>query len=279
MSVDALRVWRELAGECGPAVNYYSRKGANRRRILQRGAADFDAKCFPDDASEQAHYRAEYYVSRSGYMDMHIKHNLAALRHGFQDGIPQPLLFVDFGCGPMTSGLALAEVLSRQTPGYKKQTAYFGVDASANMVATANRINARYDLFAPECFKVVRGTRFDSRKIPHCFPKPRVVALCLSFVLAPETLKADTEINKVAMELPSNWKKYVAGVTRCRETTIIYLNPVDFGNANWLNIFRPAMLSSDNTGGFKYTEQGLKNIPVPDLPKGIALGLIRGLRA
>ncbi len=278
MSLDALQVWRELAAECGPAVNYYSRKGANGRRILQRGAADFDAKCFPDDARERAHYRADYYVSQSGYMDMHIKHNLAALRHGFQGGTPQPLLFVDFGCGPMTSGLALAELLSRQTSGYKKQTAYFGVDASANMVATANRINARYGLFAPERFKVVRGTRFDSRKIPHFFPKPRAVVLCLSFVLAQGTLKSDTTAKKAVMELSADWKKYVAGETRCRETTIIYLNPGYFDNTNWSKFFHPVMLNSDTTDGFRYTGQRLKNIPVPGLSKDIALGLIRGLR-
>ena len=278
-AVDALAVWEQLADGCDQAREYYSGKGAGKQIVLERGAADFDAKCFPGDAHELAHYRAEYYVSRSGYMDMHIKQNLEALRRSFKGEIPQPLLFVDFGCGPMTSGLALAEVLSRQTPGYKKQTAYFGVDASANMVDMANRINASYGLFAPRRFKVVQGTRFDSQKIPHFSPKPRVVVLCLSFVLAQGTLKSDTTAKKAVMELSADWKKYVAGETRCRETTIIYLNPGYFGHANWSKFFHRVMLNSDTTDGFRYTGQGLKNIPVPGLPKDIALGLIRGLRA
>ena len=183
MSVDALRVWEQLEEECCEAVNYYSREyssiSPDKKRIkviLEQGAADFDQKYCPDDMGEKEHYRADYYVH--GYMGMHLKQNFAALKYCFKDRIRQPLLFVDFGCGPMTSGLALAQVLSN---GYKAETSYFGIDASRHMVKKAKYINEKYKLFSPECFKVVQGTQFDPQKIWTSFPEPQNCG-ALSFV-------------------------------------------------------------------------------------------------
>lgn len=81
----------------------------------------------------------------------------------FKNSIPQLLLFVDFGCGPMTAGLGLAGILSKQKEDYKINTAYLGVDLSINMVNKARAINEKYRLFAPEYFKVVQSARFASQ--------------------------------------------------------------------------------------------------------------------
>ena len=286
MAVDALQVWEELKEECREAASYYSREHSNgytdgerKIAILEQGAADFDQKYCPDDMGEKEHYRADYYVH--GYMDMHLKHNLSALKYCFQDGIPQPLLFVDFGCGPMTSGLALAQVLSKETLGYKAKTSYFGIDASHHMVKKAKYINEKYKLFSPECFKVVQGTQLDPQKIPPSFPEPKNVVLCLSFALAPDTLRPDGQTKNTAEELADTWKKYIANQTQCRETGIIYLNPVDYSgylHSNWQDVFRDIMLDPNNAGGFSYSLSPRKLTKVDARPKPIALQTIRGIR-
>lgn len=280
MSIDAMKIWSKLADECGQAKRYYDRKGINKDLILQRGAADFDQKCFPDDKSEREHYRADYYVSRDGYMNMHIEQNLAALRHCFMDGIPQPMLFVDFGCGPMTSGLALAEVLSGETAGYKRETAYFGVDVSRNMVDKAKGINKQYQLFSPPRFCVVQGTLFDAWNIPDSFPAPRIVVLCLSFVLAPDTLKFQ-EDNDFLQNFAGYFKRYIESQPACREARIVYLNPKSTRNYylhdNW-RIFANSMLAPDSTSRFRYTSDRFTRLPVELSGRAdtVSLQIIRG---
>ena len=286
MSVDALWVWEKLEEECCEAVNYYSREHSNIspdneriKVILEQGAADFDEKYCPSVMGEKEHYRADYYVH--GYMDMHLKQNLTALKYCFKDKIPQPLLFVDFGCGPMTSGLALAEILSKQTSDYKAQTTYFGIDASHYMVKKAKHINKKYKLFSPKRFKVVQGTQFDPQKIPPSFPEPQNVVLCLSFVLAADTLRPDAQTKNTTGKLADTWKKYIANQTQCCETGIIYFNPVNYyGNlhSNWLDVFRDTILDPNNAGGFSYSLSPGKLTEVDARPKSIALQTIRGTR-
>ncbi len=43
-------------------------------------------------------------------------------------------LFVDFGCGPMTSGIMLAEMLSVYGDKYHDNLIYVGIDSSKNYV-------------------------------------------------------------------------------------------------------------------------------------------------
>jgi len=283
MSINAMQIWSKLAGECGQAKRYYERMGINKELILQRGAADFDQKCFPHDKSERKHYRADYYVSRDGYMNMHIEQNLAALRHCFEDEIPRPMLFVDFGCGPMTSGLALAEVLSGKSAGYKQETAYFGVDVSQNMVDKARRINQKYRLFSSPRFSVVQGTLFDAWEIPNTFPAPRTVILCLSFVLAPDTLKFQ-EDNDFLQNFANYFKRYVERQPACRKVRIVYLNPKSkrsyYLHDNW-RIFESAMLAADSASRFRYTAERFTRLPVQLSGRAdtVSLQIIRGTSA
>lgn len=282
MPVDALQIWRELDEQCCDAVNYYSRAYSSasddnerKRAILERGEADFDQKYCPNDNGEREHYRTDYYVH--GYMDMHIKQNLAALKCCFKDGIPQPLLFVDVGCGPMTAGLALAEVLSTQISDYKTQTAYFGVDASQNMVAKAITVNETHGLFLPENFMVVRGTQFNPKSIPQSFSKPWVAVLCLSFVLGPNTLRPAWQAKNIVKKLADEWKEYVENQPRCEETRIVYLNPLTGNlNRNW-HMLKTALLESNAAGRFCYTSDKYISLPVESLGKSIYYDMVCGM--
>ena len=280
MSVDALWVWEKLEEECCEAVNYYSREysgistdKARQKKILEQGAADFDQKYCPDDMGEKKHYRVDYYVH--GYMDMHLKQNLAALSYCFQDGIPQPLLFVDFGCGPMTSGLALAEALSN---GDKAKTSYFGIDASHHMVKKAKYINEKYKLFSPECFKVVQGTQFDPQMILDTFPEPKIVVLCLSFVLAPDTFRTAGRAGNIVRKLADDWKEFVENQPRCEETRIIYLNPLtSILNENW-RALKTTMCKSNTAGRFSYISNKYTSLFVESLRRYIYYDMILGSR-
>jgi len=278
----ALAIWVELAVKCAQATRFYTakfpgRSGGLQKSILQQGAADFDCKHDPADPREKARYRSDYYASRDGYLAMHIKQNLAALQLCFDGGIPQPLLWVDFGCGPMTSGLALAEQLSAQNPRYKSATAYFGIDASRNMAAKAHCINEQYKLFAPARFKVVQSRHFDAGGITRigapALASAKTAVLCCSFVLAPGTLQAH---DGGARALAEAWKAFVSAQPHCAETRVIYLNPKGDFHRNW-RAFQRAMLAPHSAANFHYTGGNLTTLPVPGL-RPITLAMLHGSR-
>lgn len=271
---NALQIWKKLATKCGEAVKYYDEAGVGKDTILVGGKANFDTKCTGGD--DKPHFRTDYYVSWRGSMRMHLLQNLEALRHCFKDEIPQSLLLVDFGCGPMTAGLALAEVLSEKMSDYEAHTSYFGIDMSRQMVNKACSINNQHRLFAPERFSVVQGTHLDLDKIPDSFHDPQIAVLCLSFVLAPGTYKSDD-----VLKLADVWKTYVENLQQCRETRIIYLNPKsteDYGLHNNWRRFRDNMLATSNANRFCYNTGGFTQRFVKLLKSNVSIEIIRGGR-
>ena len=276
----ALDIWNRFARECAPAEHFYAGKlpgftgHSLAQEVLLHGAADFDSKYGLDDSREKTSYRSDFYVA--SYMDLHIKQNLAALQHCFRGDIPQPLLWVDFGCGPMTSGIALAEKLAAQHPGYKNATAYFGVDASKNMADKAQYINDRYKLFAPERFRVVQSAHFDGAQIPPKFAQAATFVLCCSFSLAPQTMKKH-DMEKV-MSFAADWKKFAEKHANCARTYVLYLNPHigEHLHKNW-RYFRYEMLVEPAVN-FCYTGGDEKPLGGSGLPKPITCAIIRGDR-
>ncbi|MGR3914473.1 MAG: class I SAM-dependent methyltransferase [Gammaproteobacteria bacterium] len=283
----ALDVWAKLAAECAPAARFYRShlcgQGADdaRKSVLQQGAADFDSKYTPH-TREKARYRSDCYASRDGYMEMHIRQNLAAAQHCFAGGLPQPLLWVDFGCGPMISGLALAEELAAQHPGYQRATAYFGIDASRNMVVKAREINAQYQLFAAARFAVAHARHFDASVIARiaapALACAKTAVLCCSFVLAPNTLQSHDGGVRAAQALAEAWKAFVFAQPHCAETRVIYLNPqADYFHSNW-RAFQHAMLAAHPPDNFHYTADPPSSLRIPDFPNPITLAMLRGIR-
>ena len=278
MSIHAIQIWQQLASLCREAERFYAHKYShlqtNQRagKILERGAADFDQNYDPNDMTEKDHYRTDLYVR--GYMDMHLKQNSSVLKYFFKRDVFNPLLFIDFGCGPMTSGLALADILSKRFPDYRNHISYFGIDASRNMVAKAKSINAEYNLFAPEHFEIVQDTKFDSRQIPQSFPKAFTVVLLLSFVLAPDTYKSGG-VNKLVAE----WKSFVNTQHECGEVYIIYVNPKIYTSHplhdNW-HLFRKLMLQQSDGDIFDYTSESFFQLPVVSLRSTVSTEIIYG---
>ena len=265
----------QLSNTGREAKQYYMSKCPDRsmrnkwaQNILDYGATDFDKKFYPNDAAEKEHYKTDYYMSH--YLHMHILQNLGALKYCFKNKIPRSSLFVDFGCGPMTAGLALADILSEETSDHKIQTSYFGIDASRNMVAKAKSINAEYNLFAPEHFEIVQDTGFDSRKIPQSFSEVQTAVLLLSFVLAPNTYKSG-DVRKLA----NKWSTYIQNLSGCKETIIIYLNPNHNNfHGNW-HLFKKTMLAENSEEQFVYASKG-GPLPVDGVLNPMYCSIVRG---
>lgn len=162
--VDALEVWKELSCQVRGVEDFFLRKCEHAdlgKGILERGSTDFDTKYAPDDPDEKPTYKTDLYIRI--YMDMHIKQNRTVLEKYLGRTLRNRMhiVFVDFGCGPMTSGLVLAEILSRHDEDYEKKFIYLGIDASQNMVERAKRINEQHKIFAPDRFGIVQGKTFD----------------------------------------------------------------------------------------------------------------------
>ncbi len=278
---------------CDYAADHYEAKYPNEdlaEKILERGSADFDQKYDPDDEKEKTCYRSDFYVRCN--LKMHFSQARRALSECFKDALPQPLLFVDFGCGPMTAGLSLASILPEQTndtdidkydiakmmeqkKAYKKETSYIGIDASENMLRIAENINREHGLF--DQFELKQGKQLDVLSDISCTSSmgARTAVLMLSFVLAPKTLKGEQSME----DLANHWTVFVQK-SECDETYIIYLNPAIYPthklHKNY-RVFEYILQSSSND--FEYRNFGLKEIVMKNKnSRDFALGLIRGQR-
>ena len=79
--VDALEIWERIADSrvCQEAAEFYRQAGKTKDEILDQGATDFDQ--LVNCSGEKPDYKALYYASRHGYMNMHIKQNRVAMAH------------------------------------------------------------------------------------------------------------------------------------------------------------------------------------------------------
>jgi len=114
----------------------------HRQKILQRGTADFNTD--PDGLSPDDKVIIYCYY----YMEMHIVssfHVFTSSDSLLKDYIVDPsknIVFIDFGCGPLTSGVALAWYY-----GYlddkKQDFHYIGIDNCEAMIRKATVISER----------------------------------------------------------------------------------------------------------------------------------------
>ncbi len=172
---------------------------------------------------------------------------------------------MDFGCGPMTAGVALAEICSGQNKHYKEKVTYLGIDASQNMVDRAKWINEQHGIFDPKRFEIFRGTTFCS-EMTATLPSSTaadLVILCLSYVLANATLQVvHSDRPEWVKNLSHEWDRWAVGLPNLDETRIVYLNPDgNFHNIwNWLARF----ITNTHNGSFSYTGWE-KKIPIEGL--------------
>lgn len=117
-----------------------------RREVLNYGKADFNSaykNLSSDDIVALYCYfnmRKHYFSSYAVFLKM-----FASLQIIFKNEQLTPI-FIDLGCGPLTSGLALADLYHIQT-GKKLKFSYIGIDIANSMLRKAQKFSEVPDLF------------------------------------------------------------------------------------------------------------------------------------
>jgi len=167
------------------------------------------------------------------YFRMHFASSYAMFDKCFPD--PEELdgaLFIDFGCGPGTSGLAFAEW--RRDDHFS----YIGIDRSAAMCNMADALFAVGGLQERSYFDNDPGLDILSnidRKDTHLLNSP-IVVLNLCFVLASSTFRAN-KIAALAKEKYYFLDKLLLGKFKCSVVYLVYQNPEgDYFHENWRSL-------------------------------------------
>lgn len=261
---------------CNEALEFYDSRNISGDIILEKGSADFDKKIGKN--GEKAWYRAAYYAGDLGYMKMHIRQNRTAFMHHriVKHLLSKKTLFVDFGCGPMTSGVMLADTLSESMPDYKNQVIYVGIDVSQNMCEIAERVNTiEVDSHIFEKSYILNNDTLDLRELDRIVLEqfqPDVSVLSLSYVLAPDTYNGD---HTATIELAQKWRSFNRQLDSCRESYIIYMNPKFMvAHKNWDCIVQKYKNVSPRDWKYEVSER--KSVPVEGLQKPVITQMISG---
>lgn len=129
-------------------------------RILQHGQDNFDQISF--DGPSNRYYFPTHKVSAYAvhYMPMH----LFSSYHIFTNYLPpisNKVVFIDFGCGPLTSGIAFGACKRRSA------VTYIGIDSSRTMLDKAEVINkygpnqGKYPFFDNDKFELIHNYNYD----------------------------------------------------------------------------------------------------------------------
>lgn len=270
--VNALEIWGEL---CQPLGNITP----NAQDILERGATDFDIPYDPNDSTEPKNYKVNLYTLQ--YMGMHIKQNIKVFKKYLKPWLKDnqgEIIFIDLGCGPMTSGLALAEVMSKQInySDYKNNVTYLGIDISQNMVERALSINDEYQIFNADRFQVIRTDKFEANQLPKS-TNFDIAILNMSFVLAPNTNKVENQSEWIE-DLAHAWNQFATTLPNLQETRAIYMNPNNSSLHFYWDKFQQSLKEYNNINNFAYTSIGRETVKIPNLPNSVVASQIVGKR-
>lgn len=149
----------------------------NRLCLLQYGRASFDRDTTTCTATDLVmlynyYFLRKHYVSTLAVFDYYRQYFTQLLAH-------QPLLWIDLGCGPLTSGLAFRQQFPTQS------FSYIGIDKAPAMLQQANAF-ARSGLFPESCtFQWQQTLEAISDEFwAATFQQPHVVLLNCAYVFA-----------------------------------------------------------------------------------------------
>jgi DNA replication ATP-dependent helicase Dna2 len=125
--------------------------------------------------------------------------------------------FIDFGCGPLTSGIAFNQVYKRIIPNYALR--YIGIDISNSMIYKAKEIS-KSSLFQPNAiFQFINSIKqVDKNQLEEWFRLSNTVVLNFSYLFANLTSE---QINELASDMNSLVTQYPLN-----KYLLVYQNPV-----------------------------------------------------
>ena len=140
-------------------------------------------------------YTPEHKVLLNGvfYMPMHLYSSYHLYREYRQVIESKNVIFIDFGCGPLTSGIAFWAAAGQHN------ITYIGIDSSEHMLNKAREINTAgpFDNFDEPFYKNFhRGRNFNNlpaylNKIEKGNSEDTLILFNFSYVLAPMTFQGD----------------------------------------------------------------------------------------
>jgi superfamily I DNA and/or RNA helicase len=189
-----------------------------RNNVIEYGRTDFDSiSLFAPDISVEdkvnlycfynmrKHYFSSFsiYESYSGFFNQELNQSSGRIS------------FFDFGCGPLTSGLAFNQLFKNST---KFNLKYFGIDISKTMLSKAKEFSKTSLFNHSSQFNFIKSIKEISNDIlEENFRLSNTVILNFSYLFAnlsiEQTISLANDINKLVSDFPLN--KYI----------IIYQNP------------------------------------------------------
>lgn len=162
-----------------------------REDVLNRGSTNFDAPLSWRDKV----YTPEHKVLLNCvfYMPMHLYSSYHLYRVHRQLSESKNVIFIDFGCGPLTSGIAFWAAAGQHN------ITYIGIDSSEHMLNKTAEINTTGpfdDSDEPFYKNFHRGLNFNNlpaylNKIEKGNPEDTLILFNFSYVLAPMTFQGD----------------------------------------------------------------------------------------
>ena len=199
-----------------------------RGKILSRGGTDFDVGKTDD---RYRHFTPEHKVLFycANYLPMHLYSSY----HIYSTHLlplerligSKHIVFIDFGCGPLTSGIAFWDAA------YRRDITYIGIDISQNMLNKARQINRDSpDGNGNPYYKNIRlapsysviPSLLEDIETPHA---DTLIIFNFCYSLAPSTFKGD--INSFISVL--HRAVYVSSKYKM---CMVYQNPADYSEAH-----------------------------------------------
>jgi len=157
--------------------------------------------------------------------------------------------FVDIGCGPMTSCLALTDYYSQIAPGSKLHLDYLGIDREKAMLDLASQFGNRRDLFS-DSFRQNYSSDWDYKHIPH--KKNGTLIFNFSYFWGQNGVQDD--VNNITTLMLN-----IANICQPRKMFIIYLNTYS-NNRYYLPFRNKVGLSGDIEGPVKYSFRYMRQL-------------------
>jgi len=171
-----------------------------RHDIINYGRADFREGYSSLTADEKVLLYCYFNMRKHFFTSSFVFEKIyESLRSIFNDPA-KTVVFIDLGCGPMTSGLALADLHLEKT-GERLQLNYIGIDNSQAMLDKAERFLA-YDIYSDESAAsfAIHWTKIPRGTLKRFVGLDNYIVINASYLFASSTLK-ELELAEFVKEL------------------------------------------------------------------------------